>query len=394
MNVEVWEGFADIEELNRSRKRARRVRLPRRTEWWRSSNGAGGRVSSVACGEPLSLTHIPSGRVVRLAGPTEEQLAVSLDPLPVGAPVVLRCRIPPALSTPHEVVDDVLGRLESVAVDLFPAWLPDAEAIATSSDFDRRVVRELAHRAAADTEHFGPFLAELAEAALRGRAPDRRFAPEVRARGLARIIAESYARQGVVLLVGPFEGSPSEHAQRRVTVACEWLADHGGIGVWLTDGVLPLVDRYPTWQLSLPDFVDAMAADVSLEAGPPLDYPALLGRPHPASVAEQTLERSLARCEWASGRVWNQLHASHSLAPPIRVDLMWPDERCVVEIDGPDHRGSLKYAADRRRDNGLTLDGYAVLRFTNDEIGDDPERVLAVIERLLVTKRHDEGNLA
>jgi hypothetical protein len=117
------------------------------------------------------------------------------------------------------------------------------------------------------------------------------------------------------------------------------------------------------------------------------------GMPHPASVTEQALEHRLARCEWAVGRTWNQEYASHSLAPPIRVDLMWPDERCVIEIDGPDHRGILKYAADRRRDNGLTLDGFAVLRFTNDEIIDDPHRVLAVIESLLVKKRHDEGNL-
>ena len=43
----------------------------------------------------------------------------------------------------------------------------------------------------------------------------------------------------------------------------------------------------------------------------------------------------------------------------------------MVEIDGSDHRGILKYAADRRRDNGLMLDGFAVLRFTNEEIVDD-----------------------
>jgi very-short-patch-repair endonuclease len=70
---------------------------------------------------------------------------------------------------------------------------------------------------------------------------------------------------------------------------------------------------------------------------------------------------------------------------------MWPRERCVVEIDGPDHRGVLKYADDRRRDNGLVLDGFAVLRFTNDEIDDDPARVVGTIERLLVEKRNGEG---
>ena len=38
------------------------------------------------CGEPLSLAHIPVDRVVRLVGLTDEQLAVSLDPLPDGSP--------------------------------------------------------------------------------------------------------------------------------------------------------------------------------------------------------------------------------------------------------------------------------------------------------------------
>ena len=72
---------------------------------------------------------------------------------------------------------------------------------------------------------------------------------------------------------------------------------------------------------------------------------------------------------------------------------MWPAERYVVNIDGPDHRGSLKYAADRRRDDGLTLDGFAVLRFTNEGIHGDPARVLAVIEGLSSKKRTNEGIL-
>jgi very-short-patch-repair endonuclease len=349
-------------------------------------------VSALTCGEPLSLSHLPSDRILRLAGLNEAQLAVSLDPLPPGAPVVVRYRLPPSPRRPLDVVDDVLDRLESVAMDLFPAWLPSATAIAASSDFERRVVRQLAHGRAADSEHFGPFLADMAEAALCGRTANRRFGPEVRARGLARIIDDSYGDEGagVVLLIGPTQDS-SKDEQRRVAIAFEWLANQGGIGVWLTFGALSAVDRFPTWQLSVPAFVDALSVVAPVDASP-IDYPALAGRPHPSSTAEQALERCLAHSDWAVGRVWNQVHASHSLAPPIRVDLMWPDERCVVEIDGPDHRGVLKYSDDRRRDNGLVLDGFAVLRFTNDEIGDDPQRVLAVIERLLINKRRDEGN--
>lgn len=349
-------------------------------------------MSSVACGEPLSLAHLPLGQVIALHGLSDDQLAISLDPLPAGAPVIIRHPLSHAVSSPQHAVDDVLRRLESIAIDLFPAWLPAAGGIDTSGDFDRRVVRQLAHRHAADSAHFGPYLAELAEAALRGRAVEQRFSPDVRVAGLVEVLTDSYQRHGVALLVGPGETSFTGDQQRLLSLAFEWLANHGGIGIWLTDGALSLVDRYPTWRVSAPSFVDALHA--SERSAAPADYPALAGRPHPASVAEQTLERRLARCDWAVGRTWNQVYVSHSLAPPIRVDLMWSAERCVVEIDGPDHRGSLKYAADRRRDNGLTLDGFSVLRFTNDEIVDDAPRVLAVIETLLSTKRHDEGNLA
>jgi very-short-patch-repair endonuclease len=351
-------------------------------------------VSTLACDEPLSLSHVPPDQVVRVVGLSDEQFAVGLDPLPDGAPVVIRYRVPGAPLRQQEVVGDVLDQLESVALGLFPAWLPDAAVISERSDFDRRVVQQLARRLASGREHFGPFVAGMAEAAVRGCRPSRRFGPELRSRGLTRVIADSYGRDGVVLLLGSPEEPSSEDQQRRVAAACEWLVTHGDMGVWLTPGALPLVDRYPTWQLSVPRYLDALSVHAAVETRPPsTDFPPLVGRPHPASVAEQTLERCLARCDWATGRTWNQEYASHSLAPPIRVDLMWPDERCVVEIDGHDHRGSLKYAADRRRDNGLMLDGFAVLRFTNDEVSDDPQRVLAVIEALLIKRRLDEGNL-
>lgn len=114
----------------------------------------------------------------------------------------------------------------------------------------------------------------------------------------------------------------------------------------------------------------------------------------PGCSRERLLEERLATLAWARGRTWNQVRQPQPLAPPIRVDLMWPEARCVVELDGPDHRGALKYADDRRRDNTLVLDGYAVLRFTNDEVHDDVTRVLATIERLLTTRRRQRGDTA
>ena len=60
-------------------------------------------MSSVACGEPLSLTHLPVDRVIRLAGVTANQLAVGVDPPPDGAPVVLGYQPPAEFATPRRV---------------------------------------------------------------------------------------------------------------------------------------------------------------------------------------------------------------------------------------------------------------------------------------------------
>lgn len=340
-----------------------------------------------ACQNLSALTSLPRTAVVRLAGTSPEQLAVLLDPLPTDCPVVIRCGIPVA-STASAVVADLLDRLETVAIELFPAWLPDGDAVETKSGLDRRVVRILARRYAAQSEHFGPFLADVAEAALLGRRRVERFPQETRARGLARILADAYGRQGVVLLI---DGSVEVDVDKQpiVAVAFGWLANHG-IGIWLADDVLPSVDRFPTKAVAIPSldapFLEAQPA-VTL-----IDIPAPLGRPHPLSEAEQRLARALDRCEWAVGRHWNQVRNTGSLVPTIRVDLIWPTERCIVEIDGPDHRTAEKYAADRIRDNALALEGFRVLRFTNEQIASDMSSVLDVIRHMLTTLRHEEGN--
>ena len=246
----------------------------------------------------------------------------------------------------------------------------------------------LARRHAANSEHFGPFLADVGEAALLGRPRVERFPPEVQARGLARILADAYRRADVVLLV---DGSTelAEDEQKSAELALSWLANHG-IGVWLTDGMLACVDRFPTMVIGISPDVGPIASSPQL-AVKILDIPAPLGQPHPLSDAEQRLASALAHCEWAGEYHWNQERNEDSLVPRIRVDLIWPAERCVVEIDGPDHRTAQKYAADRRRDNALTLAGFRVLRFTNDQIVDDMSWVLDIIKTMLSKLRLQEG---
>ena len=117
-----------------------------------------------------------------------------------------------------------------------------------------------------------------------------------------------------------------------------------------------------------------------------------MGSPHPLSEPEQRLAHALANCDWAVGHQWNQQRNGDLLVPTIRVDLIWPTERCIVEIDGPDHRGAVKYDADRYRDNALMLEGFRVLRFTNEQVIGDMPWVLYAIKTLLSKLRLHEGN--
>ncbi len=66
-----------------------------------------------------------------------------------------------------------------------------------------------------------------------------------------------------------------------------------------------------------------------------------------------------------------------------RVDLAWPDRRVVVEFDGDVHRQRRVFVDDVRRQNGLVLAGWTVLRFTSADVLGRPELVLAVLRQAL-----------
>ncbi|WP_155374994.1 endonuclease domain-containing protein [Catellatospora vulcania] len=339
-------------------------------------------------------THTPAGRVTRLRGASTEAIELALTPLPDGAPAVVTYR-PPLAPTAAEVAAAALDELETAALRLFPAWLPAAEHLEGPGGGGVPAVRALAVELAATTRHFGPFLADLAELALRGRPSRRqpiasRFAPEVRAAGLARVVAESYRRNGAALLVDVPDGLDPVR-QRALAAAAEWLAAHGGFTVWLAGGDLPAAGRVTVCPVRLPEHVAelvATAGDIPAAgpSPPALSYPPVEGRPRADSAAETALEAALAEAAWAAGRIWNRRYAAR---PHYVIDLVWPDERCAVEIDGDEHRGPRKFAHDRRRDVLLQLDGFAVLRFTNRQVLTELGQVLAHLEQYLRSRRTD-----
>lgn len=332
-------------------------------------------------------TALRPGRVVRVAGALP-------PPPPEIDPAVVSCRLP-AVPGVGETVEAVLAHLDAAARRSYPDWLPGAEAIPTAAGAGAAAVRTLARRAAAHSPQFGPFLADLAERSLRRPAPGRRgadadaapppagrprFPAEVRAAGLARVLAAAAHRPYVVLDVIAPVPLP-EAAERRLSAAADWLASRGGFAVALTTvSTAPDTGSQPR----PPDVPGRTAPAVARSSTP-------VGRPHPRSEAEQRLERALAGRPWAVGREWNALFQPDPLSPEFRIDLLWRAERCAVEVDGPEHHTPQRYEADRRRDTALQLAGFAVLRFTNEQVLSDVAAVVAAIEKLVTGRRRTKG---
>ncbi|MFB9446140.1 DUF559 domain-containing protein [Dactylosporangium vinaceum] len=327
----------------------------------------------------------PRRQVSHLSGVVPDLLAVALDPLPAAAPAVVSFRPAPP-GSPGDQVHDVLRGLDRAAVALFPAWLPGAEALDGSSALGVAAVRALAERTAAGSHNFGPFLADLAARALSGVSGST-FPAEVRAAGLARVIAAAYGRDHLVV-IAELPGDADPAAERALVHAAEWLVHHADVTVWLAGAPLRSVDRVRSVRFTLPPAIATLPVPpVRPAAGARVTYPPRSGVPRADSPAEQALERALAGCDWAHGRHWNHDYDPAPLGRRYRLDLYWPAERLVVEVDGDEHRGVTQFADDHRRDVHLQLHGNHVLRFTNEDVLADVRLVVHNIRQLLERRR-------
>jgi very-short-patch-repair endonuclease len=68
----------------------------------------------------------------------------------------------------------------------------------------------------------------------------------------------------------------------------------------------------------------------------------------------------------------------------LEVDLLCPDARVAVELDGGQHLGDpVAYRRDRRKDQLLQESGYLVLRFLAEDVGKELDTVLDAILRAI-----------
>ena len=70
------------------------------------------------------------------------------------------------------------------------------------------------------------------------------------------------------------------------------------------------------------------------------------------------------------------------------VDFLWREERVIVETDGWDYHGDRRsFGEDRRRDAELTLLGFAVVRFTHDQVNAAAPRSASQVADLLAQRK-------
>jgi very-short-patch-repair endonuclease len=99
--------------------------------------------------------------------------------------------------------------------------------------------------------------------------------------------------------------------------------------------------------------------------------------------------RALRKSETlAEKRLWEQLRNRNldgfkfSRQVPIGpyiADFVCREQRVIVEVDGATHSTDDELAHDRRRSEFLKSEGYAVIRFQNDEVLNGMDEVLTPI---------------
>lgn len=72
----------------------------------------------------------------------------------------------------------------------------------------------------------------------------------------------------------------------------------------------------------------------------------------------------------------------------LEVDLLWPEQRLVIETDGEETHGTrAAFHEDRRRDQMLGAAGYRTARVTWAQLEDEPDAVVARVRRMLAGTR-------
>jgi hypothetical protein len=163
---------------------------------------------------------------------------------------------------------------------------------------------------------------------------------------------------------------------------------------WPADVVLP---SDPVWKRDysgsvrrlVRDGVDTPLASLFVHAARTV-HPDADGADRARSATEAFLYRRLETLPETKGHfdVNVSLPIAFDGMGKLEVDLLCPDARVAVELDGVQHLADpVAYRRDRRKDQLLQENGYLVLRFLAEDVGKDLDRVLDSILQSLSHRR-------
>jgi very-short-patch-repair endonuclease len=108
-----------------------------------------------------------------------------------------------------------------------------------------------------------------------------------------------------------------------------------------------------------------------------------------ATSAERRLWQGLRRKQVGGYRFRRQVALGRFVA-----DFACLDARLIIEVDGATHSAEREIARDTTRTAALVAQGFAVLRFTNDDVYRNLDGVLETIRLWLIELSRRAGGLA
>ncbi|MEW4568227.1 DUF559 domain-containing protein [Tautonia sp. JC769] len=295
---------------------------------------------------------------------------------------------------PAAILDAAIADLAEVALALWPSWYGDSVPLrddgpaALSWQRLMALGPDLADRPRKDLVL--PWFRKAASRCQNRQPPTLpEFAPALQARQLALAIAPG----NLIVALGIGDHPPEPGRLLALARCAEWLARETSARVLV---VIPeaLADSSELDPISFRP-VRILPPDQPTGRLPTDDEQAhrvwpVVGRPHPYSPGEQKLAALLATDPDLGPLFHHNVRVQSRRGPSFLVDLLWPEGKVVVEIDGYSfHSSRASFSADRSRDYHLLISGFLVLRLPHDEVVQDPFLALDKI-RDVVRFRHPQ----
>lgn len=192
----------------------------------------------------------------------------------------------------------------------------------------------------------------------------------------------------LLLILGIKEEQPTDHSLLSFARAVLWIAKESNARVAIV--LSKDLSLHPSLESIQYGALDLFVAPTSPQSG--IDQPSqgehtiwpIQGKPHPFSPGEQALAKRLAGDHELAKLFYFNQTLKTIRDSKYTVDLVWPDGKLVVEIDGYRHHGnSYAFEVDRHRDYELMISGYLVLRLTHNEVERDIELVIEKIRDMV-----------